>query len=185
MKETLKHIIALIKCRLNHVQTNGFCYFGRKVNIYNHGRILLHRNVVIRSYCDIFSSKDATLSIGEGCDIGNRARIAAGKSVTLGNYVLTGPNVTIIDYNHSYSNPDIPIMHQGNTPVELMKITIGDGTWIGANSVIVGKVNIGRNCVIGANSVVTKDIPDYCVANPIRIIKRYDHKKKEWITVGR
>ena len=36
---------------------------------------------------------------------------------------------------------------------------------------------------IGACSFVNKDIPDYCVAagNPIKIIKRYNFEKQEWI----
>lgn len=53
------------------------------------------------------------------------------------------------------------------------KVSIGDGSYIGINSVIVGNVKIGKHCVIGANSVVTKDVPDYCVAVgcPARVIK--------------
>ncbi|MEQ1775399.1 MAG: gamma carbonic anhydrase family protein [Burkholderiales bacterium] len=40
--------------------------------------------------------------------------------------------------------------------------TIGDGTLIGINSVILNGAKIGKNCVIGANSLITekKVIPD-------------------------
>lgn len=53
------------------------------------------------------------------------------------------------------------------------KVSIGDGSYVGINSVIVGNVNIGKHCVIGANSVVTKDVPEYCVAvgSPAKVIK--------------
>ena len=53
------------------------------------------------------------------------------------------------------------------------KVSIGEGSYIGINTVIVGNVKIGKHCVIGANSVVTKDVPDYCVAvgSPARVIK--------------
>lgn len=53
-------------------------------------------------------------------------------------------------------------------------VSIGDGSYIGINAVIVGNVKIGKHCVIGANSVVTKDVPDYCVAvgSPARVIKK-------------
>lgn len=62
------------------------------------------------------------------------------------------------------------------------KVSIGDGSYIGINVVIVGNVKIGKHCVIGANSV--KDIPDYCVAvgSPARVIKNICNKavrKKE------
>lgn len=53
-------------------------------------------------------------------------------------------------------------------------VEIGDGSWLGTHVVIAGNVEIGKNCVIGANSVVTKNIPNYCVAEgiPCRIINR-------------
>ena len=40
--------------------------------------------------------------------------------------------------------------------------TIGDGTLIGINSVVLNGAKIGKNCVIGANSLITerKVIPD-------------------------
>ena len=40
--------------------------------------------------------------------------------------------------------------------------TIGDGTLIGINSVVLNGATIGKNCVIGANSLITekKVIPD-------------------------
>ena len=64
---------------------------------------------------------------------------------------------------------------------QLRTITIGDGTWIGRNSIVIG-CSIGKHCVIGANSVVKHDIPDYCVAAgiPARIIKRYDFETQAW-----
>ena len=53
------------------------------------------------------------------------------------------------------------------------KVSIGEGSYIGINAVIVGNVRIGRHCVVGANSVVTKDVPDYGVAvgSPAKVIK--------------
>jgi carbonic anhydrase/acetyltransferase-like protein (isoleucine patch superfamily) len=40
--------------------------------------------------------------------------------------------------------------------------TIGDGTLIGINSVVLNGAKIGKNCVIGANSLITENkvIPD-------------------------
>lgn len=65
------------------------------------------------------------------------------------------------------------------------EIIIGDGSWIGTNSVISGDVHIGKHCVIGANSVVIKDIPDYCVAvgTPAKVVKKYDFNEKKWISI--
>ena len=53
------------------------------------------------------------------------------------------------------------------------KVSIGVGSYIGINAVIVVNMKIGKHCVIGDNSVVTKDVPDYCVAvgSPAKVIK--------------
>ena len=60
-------------------------------------------------------------------------------------------------------------------------ITIGEGSWIGRNAVILS-ANIGRNCVVAAGSYVNKDVPDYCVVAgvPAKIIKRYNMETKKW-----
>jgi acetyltransferase-like isoleucine patch superfamily enzyme len=76
-------------------------------------------------------------------------------------------------------------MHQGIT-THNDQVTIGDETWIGINTVIMGNVTIGKHCVIGANSVVYKDIPDYCFAagNPARIVKMLDEKNGQWVKIA-
>lgn len=53
-------------------------------------------------------------------------------------------------------------------------VSIGEGTWIGAGSIIIPGVKIGSWCVIGAGSVVTKDIPDgvLAVGNRCKVIKQ-------------
>ena len=78
----------------------------------------------------------------------------------------------ITDCDHEYRNVYIPVIDQGVVQ-KGQKVSIGEGSYIGINAVIVGNVKIGKHCVIGANSVVTKDISDYCVAvgSPARAIK--------------
>lgn len=41
---------------------------------------------------------------------------------------------------------------------------IGDGSFIGSDTMMVAPVNIGKNVVIGAGSVITKDVPDGALA---------------------
>lgn len=52
-------------------------------------------------------------------------------------------------------------------------VSVGEGTWIGAGSVVLPGVRIGKWSMIGAGSVVTKDIPDHVLAvgNRCKIIK--------------
>ena len=52
-------------------------------------------------------------------------------------------------------------------------IHVGEGTWIGAGTVVIPGVKIGKWSIIGAGSVVDKDIPDGVLAlgNRCRVIK--------------
>ena len=114
-----------------------------------------------------------TIRIGKGSEIGERCRISIMNSLEIGEKVLLSPNVYITDCDHEYRNANIPVIDQGVVQ-KGQKVSIGKGSYIGINTVIVGNVKIGKHCVIGANSVVTKDMPDYSVAAgcPARIIKK-------------
>lgn len=52
-------------------------------------------------------------------------------------------------------------------------ISIGNGCYIGANTIIIGPVSIGDYSMIGAGSIVTKNIPDYsfAVGAPAKVVK--------------
>ena len=52
-------------------------------------------------------------------------------------------------------------------------VTIGEGTLVGAGSVILPEISIGKNVIIGAGAIVTKNIPDNVTVygNPAKIIK--------------
>lgn len=125
-----------------------------------------------------------TVRIGKGSEIGERCRISIANSLEIGKKVLFSPNVYITDCDHEYRNVDIPIIDQGIVQ-KGQKASIGDGSYVGINAVIVGNVKIGKHCVIGANSVVTKDVPDYCVAvgSPAKIIKRYNLETQLWESI--
>lgn len=53
-------------------------------------------------------------------------------------------------------------------------VNIGDGVFIGMNTLIINSVNIGNNAVIGAGSIVICDIPanEIWAGNPARYIKK-------------
>ena len=111
--------------------------------------------------------------IGRGSEIGQRCRISIANSLEIGEKVLFSPNVYITDCDHEYRDVNVPVIDQGIVQ-RGQRVSIGDGSYIGINAVIVGNVKIGKHCVIGANSVVTHDIPDYSVVAgcPARVIKQ-------------
>ena len=56
----------------------------------------------------------------------------------------------------------------------VMPITVGDGTWVGARTVIMPGVTIGEGCIIGSNSVITKDCEPngFYAGAPARLIRK-------------
>ena len=59
-------------------------------------------------------------------------------------------------------------------PEGAKKITIGNDCWFGGACIILPGITIGDGSTVGAGSVVTRDVPSQCVVvgNPARIIKR-------------
>lgn len=160
---------------------SGGVYIGKEVHIIGGSNITFGKNVQIRPYCDLFAGR--VFRIGNGCDIGERNRIAG--EIVIEDCVLFGPDNFICSYDHTYEDITVPILEQPEHAVKKNghnELKIGSGSWIGTHCSVIGDVHIGKNCVIGANSVVTKDVPDYCVAagNPARIIKRFNIDKGVW-----
>jgi serine acetyltransferase len=113
---------------------------------------------------------DEILRIGDRCLIGRQSSIVAHLEVVIGDDVFFGPNVYVTDQNHSVDDLELPIGRQssGERPV-----SIGEGSWLGANVVVLPGVTIGRHVAVGAGSIVTTDLPDHAVAvgNPARVLR--------------
>jgi carbonic anhydrase/acetyltransferase-like protein (isoleucine patch superfamily) len=62
--------------------------------------------------------------------------------------------------------------------VMLHGCTVGDGSLIGIQAVVLNRAKIGRNCIVGAGSVVTegKEFPDnsLIIGAPARVVKTLD-----------
>lgn len=172
----------------NNFVGEGTVHIHPSVEIVGGPKIRIGPNVQIMkdSWLNIpaFNNEEFMLEIQEGAVIGRRATISAANKIIIGKNVLLGPNVLISDHNHQYRNIEIPIKDQW-IDSESNTVYIGEGTWIGTNSVIVGNVSVGKNCVIGANSVVNRSFPDYCIiaGNPAKIVKAFDINTGKWIKV--
>lgn len=151
----------------------------------NPGNIRIGRGVRINRLCwlaamPLCDDPHPVLEFGDGCIIGHFCHIYATSKIIFGKKVLLADHVYISDNQHTYEDPDQPVLLQKIR--QCGTVEIGDGSWLGENVCVIG-AKIGKHCVIGANSVVTHDIPDFCVAagTPAKIIKRYDFNEKKWI----
>ena len=91
--------------------------------------------------------------------------------VVIGNNVMMGPEVIIYTSGHKHDRIDIPMMEQGSSEVQPVKI--GNDVWIGGRVIILPGVKVGNGAIIGAGAVVTKDVPDYAIVggNPAKVIR--------------
>ena len=108
------------------------------------------------------------MDIHPGATIGENVFIDHGIGVVIGETTIIGNNVTIyqgvtlggVSLNPGKRHP-----------------TIEDDVIIGAGAKILGNITIGKGSKIGANSVVVKDVPPYStvVGIPGKVIKRKDY----------
>lgn len=129
-------------------------------------------------------NSEPVIIIEDRCVIAPRCELSAKNRIHLERGVMLSPHVLIMDHNHAYENPTLPIRDQGVT--EGGTIRIGEGCWIGHGAAIIcnkGQLVLGRNCVVAANTVVHRSFPDYSViaGSPARIVRQYDPEKGAWV----
>jgi len=111
------------------------------------------------------------ISIGSWTTIGANVSIRAAKEISIGSYCLIAPNVTIIDTNAHPLDPDKRKRRERIPDSEIRPVKIGNNVWIGERAVINPGVSIGDGSIVGANAVVIKDVPENTVVlgNPARV----------------
>ena len=97
--------------------------------------------------------------------------------IYVGDNTMFGPNVTVATAGH----PVLPELrgqgYQYNMPVR-----IGKNCWLGVGVIVLPGVTIGEGTVVGAGSVVTKDLPANVVAvgNPCRVLREIGERDREY-----
>ena len=93
--------------------------------------------------------------------------------IEIGEYTFTGHNVSILTGTHHVGS--LLEERMCDIPREGCDIKIGQGVWLGSNSVVLGPCKIGDHAVIAAGAVVVPgtEIPSLAVAAgiPAKIIK--------------
>jgi UDP-2-acetamido-3-amino-2,3-dideoxy-glucuronate N-acetyltransferase len=120
-----------------------------------------------------FSHVMSGVRIGEHCILGQNVFI--GRGAILGNNVKIQNNVSVYDAvvleDDVFCGPSMVFTNVINPrsfisrKKEFRETLVKRGATIGANATIVCGYTIGRYAFIGAGAVVTKDIPDYALAD--------------------
>ncbi len=117
------------------------------------------------------------ISIGNNVHIGSKAAfISSISKISISDYTIFGPNVTIRGGDHRMDliGKHISEISEEDKLSENDKdVIIQEGVWVGCNVTILKGVTVGKGAVVAAGSVVTKSVPPYTIVggNPAKIIK--------------
>ena len=112
----------------------------------------------------------AEVVIGDGFQA-SACVVSARKSIRIGNRVMLGANVTILDNDcHSL---DVELRQVKDADIKAAPVVIEDDVFIGMNSIVLKGVTIGRGAIVAAGSVVVKSVPGGAVVggNPARQLR--------------
>ncbi len=146
--DILKHLRQTVKDRFDrHIsiqdllsdrwETASFYGFGEGTSCYNNVLIL------------------GDVKVGENTWIGPNVILDGSGGLEIGDYVSISAGVQI--YSHHTVDWSTSL---GSEPVNRQPTKIGNGVYLGPNSVIQLGTSIGDKAVIGAMSFVNKDIPN-------------------------
>ena len=104
--------------------------------------------------------------------------VGRGSNVQDGSVLHTDPGCTLV------IGQDVTVGHQ----VTLHGCTIGDGSLIGIQAVVLNNAKIGRNCLVGAGALVTegKEFPDgsLIMGSPAKAVRQLSPEQFERVRQG-
>ncbi len=132
------------------------------------------------------SNKGVVLKLGNNIQMNDYVHITAMESIVIGNNVLMASKIYISDCSHgSYSgneNDSHPNTYPADRLLFAKPIVIEDNVWLGEFVSVLPGVTIGNGTIVGANSVVTKSLPANVIAVgiPAKPIKKFNFVTLRW-----
>jgi len=150
----------------DELKNAGFKAIGRNVQIAKNCTIIgpenvsIGDNVRIDGYCTIIAAGQGWLNIGSFIHISGYCHLSAGDGIRMDDFSAVGQGVRIYsrsdDFTGRYlTNPMVPEKFTGVTHGT---VTLGRHVIIGSGTVILPKVTIGEGSSVGAMSLVNKSL---------------------------
>ncbi len=159
---------ARVLARLNHAELilgkNVRLGKGVLISIGKNSRIEIGDNVLIGDNARLYVGKGARLKIGDNSALGIYMVISCGRLVEIGEDVMSGQFIVIVDGNHIHDKPGVPMRTLG---VNCKPVAVGNDVWLGAHASILSGVRIGDGAVVGAGAVVNKDVEKYSIVGGV------------------
>ena len=147
----------------------GSARFGTGLSLAGCKGMTIGNNVRLGRGCFI-TATDGTLVLHDSVALSPYVHVGADAGrIEIGAHTAVGPGTVIRAANHCIARQDVPMMHQGHVPGEII---IEEDVWIGANCVITPDVRIGRGAVVGAGAVVTRNVAPFAIVGgvPAKVI---------------
>lgn len=145
------------------------------------GKVNIEEEVKI--FHGVYIHSESQVNIGRFSSINgpNTSIYCSLNHVKIGSFCSIARDVTMQEYNHNFNH--ISTYYMGNILghssfkndiISNGPIIIESDVWIGAKSVILSGTTIGQGSVIGANSVVKGNIPPYSIVagSPAKVLRK-------------
>lgn len=138
----------------------------------NNGTFELGANPRRRGFAaQVRVGEDATVRLGDGVSATSKVLVSAVEGVT----VDIGDDTMFASQNQVRADDGHPIfdVRTGERLNFAQSIRIGAHTWLGWGSIVLAGVEIGEGTVVGANSIVTRSLPNNVIAvgSPAKVIR--------------
>ena len=161
----IRHSLIIILVNL----LNGTHFFTLKSFLLKLNGYVIGKSVKIVG--PVFIGSQVFLSIKDNVWIGRNFNIFGNGQVIINQNCDIAPNCSLLTGSHEIGNT----FKRAGKGIKY-KIVIGSGTWIGFNATLLGNIMIGDGSVIGANSLVIKSTLNNSLnaGIPTKIIKNLE-----------
>jgi acetyltransferase-like isoleucine patch superfamily enzyme len=128
----------------------------------------------------------SVLFFGNNFQMNDYVHITASNKVQFGNNVLLASKIYISDCSHGSYSGDFDDSHPNTIPIYRplfsSPVIIEDNVWLGEFVTVLPGVTIGEGTIVGANSVVSRSLPANVIAVgiPAKPIKKFNFQSKRW-----